>query len=632
MGTDCRLVAMGTPAGDEQGSACPTGRLEGRRRRPRPARALRRPVGRAPAQRSRSRTTAPCACAQGRSLPLPFETHLGREPWKTTARGGPSPGRRGHRARVGGPVGLRERRDRCRPVRACGSSIARAASRLSLTGVRCRPRRRRPGSHGTAPPRRAALRLRRTQRRPRQARREAALPQSRRAPPCRGLPLPVDPVRARCGAGRRRGLRRAACCSTRSGQSRSTPLRPGRTRSSSRPGATESDVAFFPGPDAGGRGAVALPRVSAGRRCRRSGRWATTSRAGPTEAQAQVRKIAGELRRRRIPTDAIHLDIDYMDGYRVFTWNTEALPGPEGPARELDAQGLRTVTIVDPGVKRDSRASPCTAKGSQRGYFCRTGDGEEYGLRVWPGDAALPDFNREDVRAWWGELHDRCCEAGVAGIWNDMNEPAGWRSDLRAGKAPPDLRGQDTGELVQADPREPDREVPHETRAQHLRSAAVPSDPRDPGESAVPGVRPFVLTRSGVRPGIQRHAAVWTGDNASTLVSPARVDPDAAEPLGLGRSLLRRRHRRLQRLVHAGALRPLDPARRALPLLPHPLDGDLPAPGALELRPARGGHRSPSARAAHAAHAVPLRSLPRGRGHRAPPVWRPLYWDFPDAA
>ena len=37
----------------------------------------------------------------------------------------------------------------------------------------------------------------------------------------------------------------------------------------------------------------------------------------------EVIAVARELRRRDIPCDALYLDIDYMDGFRVFTWDPE---------------------------------------------------------------------------------------------------------------------------------------------------------------------------------------------------------------------------------------------------------------------------------------------------------------------
>ena len=40
--------------------------------------------------------------------------------------------------------------------------------------------------------------------------------------------------------------------------------------------------------------------------------------------------IARELRSRDVPCDALYLDIDYMDEFRVFTWDSERFPDPSG--------------------------------------------------------------------------------------------------------------------------------------------------------------------------------------------------------------------------------------------------------------------------------------------------------------
>ncbi|HSJ57956.1 MAG TPA: TIM-barrel domain-containing protein, partial [Anaerolineae bacterium] len=69
--------------------------------------------------------------------------------------------------------------------------------------------------------------------------------------------------------------------------------------------------------------------------------------------EAEVRAIAVEFRTRQIPCDVIHLDIHYMDGYRVFTWDRERFPDPPGLIADLRDQGFRVVTIIDPGVMVD---------------------------------------------------------------------------------------------------------------------------------------------------------------------------------------------------------------------------------------------------------------------------------------
>jgi alpha-glucosidase len=271
------------------------------------------------------------------------------------------------------------------------------------------------------------------------------------------------------------------------------------------------DATLFPGP---------TPREVVERFTARTGRtplpplWALghhQSRWSYASA-AQVRGLARRIRERGLPTDAVHLDIDHMDGFRVFTWHPKRFPDPKGLVEHLAERGLRVVTIVDPGVKVDPEY-PVYREGLERDAFCRRDDGAPYTLRVWPKDAALPDFDRPDVRVWWGGLHRPLVEAGVAGIWNDMNEPAGWARDLRVGRLVVPLRGQDTRRLVQSDPARPERRVPHEQvrnvyGLQHSRAT------REGLASLAPERRPFVLSRSGYA-GIQRYAAVWTGDNAS---------------------------------------------------------------------------------------------------------------------
>jgi alpha-glucosidase len=229
-------------------------------------------------------------------------------------------------------------------------------------------------------------------------------------------------------------------------------------------------------------------------------------------SEDEVREIAAELRTRRIPTDAIHLDIDYMDGFRVFTWNPKRFPNPKQLLGDLAEQGFRVVTIVDPGVKADPDYA-VYREGVERDAFCKGEDGRVFTLKVWPKDAALPDFNRPEVRRWWGERHAPLLDAGVAGIWNDMNEPAGWKSELRIGRLAVPTRRQDLSQMTQSDPAEPRRRVPHEA-VRNLYGHQQCRATRAHLESANPRRRPFVLSRAGCA-GSGHFAAIWTGDNRS---------------------------------------------------------------------------------------------------------------------
>jgi alpha-glucosidase len=209
-----------------------------------------------------------------------------------------------------------------------------------------------------------------------------------------------------------------------------------------------------------------------------------------------VLEVARRFRELDLPADAIHLDIHCMDRYRVFTWHPRRFPQPAAMHRELTALGFRTMAIVDPGVS----VAPYTVHETlRRGDLLLTrSDGQPYVGNVWPGATVFPDFTQARTREAWGQLHRRLVDAGVAGIWNDMNDPV-----FRAGEV--------------YDPLAEDvlhHGVPHarvRNRYANDMAEATVSGLR----SLRPGKRPFVLSRSGFL-GIQRHAALWTGDNHSS--------------------------------------------------------------------------------------------------------------------
>ncbi|CAN0198104.1 unnamed protein product, partial [Scytosiphon promiscuus] len=66
------------------------------------------------------------------------------------------------------------------------------------------------------------------------------------------------------------------------------------------------------------------------------------------------------------PYDVIWLDIEHTDGKRYFTWDKGLFPDPKRMLDKVAAHGRRTVTIVDPHIKRDSNYAihkEATAKG-----------------------------------------------------------------------------------------------------------------------------------------------------------------------------------------------------------------------------------------------------------------------------
>ncbi len=219
--------------------------------------------------------------------------------------------------------------------------------------------------------------------------------------------------------------------------------------------------------------------------------------------EARIRELARLFREKQIPCDALWLDIDYMDGFRVFTWDHERFPDPDRMIRDLGEQGFKVVNIVDPGVKVDPHYH-VFQEGESRGYFIKNPDGSLHVGQVWPGDSAFPDFTREEVRRWWGDLHKGAyLDKGVAGIWNDMNEPASFKHNGAGERTLPH-------EVLQG---EEGRQVPHKD-VHNAYGFGMCQATYEGLKRHRPEKRPFVLTRSGYA-GIQRYAAVWMGDNHS---------------------------------------------------------------------------------------------------------------------
>lgn len=209
----------------------------------------------------------------------------------------------------------------------------------------------------------------------------------------------------------------------------------------------------------------------------------------------RVMEVAATFRAKQIPCDVLHLDIEYMDDYKVFTWHQERFANFAAGVAKLKAMGFKIVTIIDPGVKKE-KGYAVYDEGLINGYYLKDKDGIPYVNRVWPGDAVYPDFSADRVRRWWGEKHRILTEQGVDGIWNDMNEPASFD-----GPIPDDVTFENDGY--------PSTHAELHNVYGHLMSKATYN-----GLKALTGKRPFVITRACFA-GSQKYATVWTGDNCS---------------------------------------------------------------------------------------------------------------------
>lgn len=214
--------------------------------------------------------------------------------------------------------------------------------------------------------------------------------------------------------------------------------------------------------------------------------------------QNEVEALAAQYRFRDIPLDCIHLDIHYMDSYKVFSVNEKAFPSLKKMSNQLKKEGIRLVAIQDPGIKNETGYAPLEL-GTKQEVFLKYPDGQYWEASVWPGVCRFPDFTKPEGREWWAELtQDWVKETGISGLWNDMNEPATW--------------GQDVPDMVEFNLE--GRRGNH-LEAHNVYGQLMAKSTRNGLSSSRSGERPFVLTRAGFA-GIQRYATVWTGDNIAS--------------------------------------------------------------------------------------------------------------------
>ncbi|WP_420453880.1 TIM-barrel domain-containing protein [Rubrivirga sp.] len=228
--------------------------------------------------------------------------------------------------------------------------------------------------------------------------------------------------------------------------------------------------------------------------------------------EAEVREVAASFRERRIPCDALYFDIHYMDGYRVFTWDRERFPDPPGLLADLDADGFRSVVIIDPGVKADDPDYAVYRQGQDRDAFVRYPDGAEVHGEVWPGRCAFPDFTDPDVRDWWGGLHEGLVRDGVDGIWNDMNEPALFSVAHVEGSMDAE---HDVGTIPDEARHALDGEGGSHAQAHNVYGMQMQRATHEGLTQLAPDRRPFTITRAAYA-GSQRFGTSWTGDNSAT--------------------------------------------------------------------------------------------------------------------
>jgi alpha-glucosidase len=241
------------------------------------------------------------------------------------------------------------------------------------------------------------------------------------------------------------------------------------------------------------------------------------------ETEAKLLHIAQKLRADRIPADALYLDIDYQKQNRPFTVDAERFPDFASMLADLKKEDFHVVGITDLHIADLPGAGYAPYDtGLAGGHFVRNPDGSVFVGTVWPGPSVFPDFTQHSTREWWGTLYSKLVSDGVAGFWNDMNEPSLFNTPDKT--IPDDVQHRIDETGFQA------RVASH----REIHNVYGMENSRATYEGLLrvsPNLRPFVLTRATYAGG-QRYAATWTGDNSATW-NHLRLTTPMLENLGL---------------------------------------------------------------------------------------------------
>ncbi|MGH4030425.1 glycoside hydrolase family 31 protein [Actinomycetota bacterium Odt1-20B] len=217
-------------------------------------------------------------------------------------------------------------------------------------------------------------------------------------------------------------------------------------------------------------------------------------------SEREVRRVVAGYRKRELPLDAVHLDIDHFSGHRVFTVDRERFPHLPQLAEELRGDGIRLVSIVDPAVASEP-GNEVYDSGTAADVFVRDAAGRTVRGVVWAGESVYPDFTDARARKWWGGLYQERLAQGFAGFWHDMNEPVSFAA---FGEATLPRSARHSLEGRGGDHRE----------AHNVYGLGMARAGHEGLRELQPQERPFLFSRSGWA-GMQRYGGTWSGDVAT---------------------------------------------------------------------------------------------------------------------
>lgn len=214
--------------------------------------------------------------------------------------------------------------------------------------------------------------------------------------------------------------------------------------------------------------------------------------------EKDVNDVSDTFDEHDIPMDTMWLDIEYTDNKKYFTWDQHKFAHPLEMIQNLTAKGRHLTIIIDPHIKRDGSYyfhNDCT----DRGYYTKNKDGNDYEGWCWPGSASYPDLFNPEVRKYFADqylLENFKTTTKEVMLWNDMNEPSVFNGpEITMPKDNIHFGGIEHRHI-------------HNLYGHMQLIATFDGLQRRSNHE----LRPFILSRSHFA-GSQRYAAIWTGDN-----------------------------------------------------------------------------------------------------------------------
>jgi len=227
-------------------------------------------------------------------------------------------------------------------------------------------------------------------------------------------------------------------------------------------------------------------------------RWAlgysgsTMSYTDAPNAQERMSEFLEKCAEHGILCQSFHLSSGYtsIGGKRcVFTWNRDKFPDPAAFVRSYMDAGVHLCPNIKPCLLR---GHPLLEEARRQNLLLADPGGEPAWVQFWDDAGAYLDFTNPATLQWWKDkVKSALLDYGISSTWNDNNEFEVWS---------PHVLAHGFGTPV------PAREI------RPLQSLLMMRTSRQAQCEHRPGIRPFLVTRSG-SVGMHRYAQTWSGDN-----------------------------------------------------------------------------------------------------------------------